>query len=124
MTDSMLEFNQKFNNGVGVPLRIMFGTKLKESEKMYYMKLYAKPSPSTICFACGKTLTHPVSLLYGVGPECGRHNHIPWFETEEEVQANFERLKQLMGDITWEGWIPKKSFEYIEIACCESKVAM
>ena len=25
------------------------------------------------CMVCGRVLTHPVSILTGIGPECGQH---------------------------------------------------
>lgn len=109
------DFHTKWNGGREMPMRIMVGKVVGETPGMYKMDLFAKPMPSSICMVCGKTLTHPVSLIYGIGPECGRHFHMNPFDTEEELEASFEQLKQRMADIEWCGWIPKKAFEEMEV---------
>ncbi|UPI11436.1 hypothetical protein [Bacillus phage YungSlug] len=90
-----------------VPMRIMFGYVERETPKAVYVHLRAKPVPSTICLRCARTLKHPVSLLYGVGPECGGHYHVSPLEDEEQLEAYVEKLRENMKDITWEGWLPK-----------------
>jgi hypothetical protein len=104
-------FHDKFNHGVQMPLRIMVGRVLEETKGMVKMELWGKPMPSSTCCACGRQLTHPVSLHYGIGPECGQHFHINPYETEEQLEAEYEQLKQKMADIKWTGWIIKSAIE-------------
>ena len=68
------------------------------------------------CMLCGRTLTHPVSLLTGIGPECGQHY---W---DEKVlgpygytEAHASRLKQMMLGIHFENvWLPKSAIKHVE----------
>jgi len=105
------EFNDQKNNGVPMPMRVMVGNILDETKGMVKMALFAKPMPSSICMKCGRTLTHPVSLHYGIGPECGNHFHISPFNSEEELAESMEELKNKMADIKWVGWIIKSAIE-------------
>lgn len=106
---------KKINNDVPMPFRTMFGTILEETKGMYKMKLHARPFPTSECMHCGKTLTHPVSLLYGIGPICGKHAHINPFDTEEELNANYEALRKALAEVTWEGWVVKKAITHMEV---------
>lgn len=90
-----------------IPMRVMFGKILRETQKAIYVSVYGKPEPSTTCLHCGRKLTHPVSLLFGIGPICGGHYHINPLNSEEELQERIEEIKQKLADVKWEGWIPK-----------------
>lgn len=107
---------KKINNDIPMPFRTMFGTILEESKGMYKMSLHAKPEPCSVCMVCGRTLTHPVSLLYGIGPECGGHFHINPFNSEEELKASYDALRESLANVTWEGWVVKKAItEMVEV---------
>lgn len=111
------DFQDKWNNGKPMPLLVMTGEVIKETRGMYQMKLHGVAEPTTRCMMCGRTLTHPISRLYGIGPECGRHFHINPFDSEEELHEHLEELKQLFGQIEWEGWVIKsaiKEWEEVE----------
>lgn len=110
------DFMEKWNDNKPMPMRIMTGRVLEETKGMYKMELYAKPQPMSICMKCGRSLTHPVSLLYGIGPECGGHFHISPYSTKAELDANYEELKKKMGAVKWTGWVIKKAIEEIEKA--------
>jgi hypothetical protein len=112
---SQFDFHKKYNNDIPMPMRIMVGQKLEETRGMVKMRLHAKPMPSAICMHCGRTLTNKVSTLYGIGPECGGHNNINPFDSEQELNAHWEELRQKMAYITWEGWIIKSAIEETEI---------
>jgi predicted nucleic acid-binding Zn-ribbon protein len=96
-----------------VPMRIMFGWIEKETQKGVYVHLQGKAEPSDVCMKCGKVLTHPVSLLYGVGPECGGHYHNSPMP-KDALEAWFEEIKKNMNDVTWEGWLPRFHIEMEE----------
>lgn len=97
--------NPEYPHKKVVPFRIMFGIETQRTAKGVYMKLRAKPAPSRVCMKCNKTLEHPVSLLYGLGPECGKHFHENPM-TDKELETFYERLKESMKEIRWEGWLP------------------
>jgi hypothetical protein len=105
------DFMEKWNNNNPMPLVIMKGRILEETKGMYKMELFAEPEPSTHCFRCGRKLTHPVSVLYGIGPECGQHFHINPFNTEEELQQAMDELKAKMKEIKWTGWVIKSAIK-------------
>lgn len=96
------DFHDKWNNGKPMPLRTMAGVILEETKGMVKMKLHGKPMPTKICVRCGRTLTHPVSLFYGIGPECGGHFHIG-------PEMDIEEIRKRMTDIEWTGWVIKSA---------------
>ena len=81
MTQEGMDFNINWNNKKAMPFRVMAGRVLKETRGMVYMSLKARRLRTDYCMKCGRPLTHPVSRLYGLGPECGQHFHINPFET-------------------------------------------
>ena len=95
-----------------MPLRVMRGRVLSETRGMVYMELRACPIETDHCMKCGKPLTHPVSRLYGLGPECGGHYHINPFDTEEELNAAIQEVRQKLNNVTWTGWIAKSGVDY------------
>lgn len=106
------EFMYHWNKNIPMPLRVMRGRVLNETRGMVYMELRACPLKTDYCMKCGKPLTHPVSRLYGLGPECGGHYHINPFNTEEELNAAIHEVRQKLNDISWTGWIAKSGVEY------------
>jgi hypothetical protein len=110
------DFMQKWNNDVPMPMVIMRGTVLEETKGMIKMELRATPEPSSHCFKCGRALSHPVSVLYGIGPECGGHFHINPLGSKDALDAAMEDIKAKMEAITWTGWMTKSALkEMVEI---------
>ena len=106
------DFMAKWNNDNPMPLRTMIGTIEKETSGMVYMKLHGDIIAEQIqfCMKCGKPITNPVSQFFGMGPECGGHNYINPFESEEELKSVVENYrKNYLQKITWEGWIIKSA---------------
>lgn len=62
------------------------------------------------CLRCGHSLTHPVSVILGIGPECGGHYH-DWKTVGGYTHSNIARLKEEMTNILRnqkiDGWVPK-----------------
>lgn len=110
------DFMAKWNENNPMPLRIMVGTIEKETRGMYYMKLRAEilEERMQICMKCGRPITNPVSQYFGLGPECGNHNYINPFETEEELLEAVSNYKKELSKITWEGWIIKSAITRLE----------
>ncbi len=60
-----------------------------------------------VCSICGRTLTHPVSVELGIGPECGQH-YWDWDSVGGYSKENVERLsKTLPTLISINQWFPK-----------------
>ena len=110
------DFQDKFNKGVPMPFRTMICQITNETRGMVYAKCHAEPLQTSTCMKCGRRLNHPVSKLYGLGPECGSHAHINPFKTEEELNQHLEILAKNLAAITWEGWIIKSAIEECEEA--------
>ena len=111
-SNSGFDFMYHWNKNIPMPLRVMRGRVLSETRGMVYMELRACPLKTDYCMRCGKPLTHPVSRLYGLGPECGGHYHINPFNTEEELQNAIQEVRQKLYDVSWTGWIAKSGVEY------------
>lgn len=111
-TNDSFDFMRHWNKNIPMPMRVMRGRVLSETRGMLYMELRACPLKTDYCMRCGKPLSHPVSRLYGLGPECGGHYHINPFNTEEELQAAIEEVRQKLNNVVWTGWIAKSGVEY------------
>lgn len=105
------DFQDKWNNGKPMPLCIMQGEVIRETRGMYYMNLQGKAEPTSKCLVCGKTLTNPISKLYGIGPECSEKVGIIRVESEEEAREKWNELVQQIGNIKWEGWVIKSAIK-------------
>lgn len=97
------DFMQKWNHDNPMPLRTMVGTIEKETRGMVYMKLHGQAEPVVKCMRCGRTLTNPISQLYGIGPEC--MSKLGFVCDINEVDT----IKKQLIDIQWEGWIIKSA---------------
>ena len=122
--DDSFDFMRHWNKNIPMPLRVMRGRVLSETRGMVYMELRACPLKTDYCMKCGKPLTHPVSRLYGLGPECGGHYHINPFNTEEELQSAIQEVRQKLNNVTWTGWIAKSGVEYATEVLPSGKVAV
>lgn len=105
------DFMAKWNNNIPMPLRTMVGEVIKQTRGMVYMKLHGDivAEKVTTCMKCGRPLTNPVSQYFGLGPECGGHNYVNPFNTEEELRAAVGAYRKELQSITWEGWIIKSA---------------
>ena len=106
------DFMAKWNNNIPMPLRTMVGTIEKETPGMVYMKLHGDITSRLTqhCMKCGKSITNPVSQFFGMGPECGGHNYVNPFESEEDLLEAVEAYRRdYLQKIVWEGWVIKSS---------------
>lgn len=102
-TSPGFDFMSKWNNDNPMPMRTMIGTVEKETRGMVYMKLHGQGLPVKTCMRCGRPLTNPVSMVYGIGPEC--MEKLGLVREIDEVEA----IKLALTDIKWEGWIIKSA---------------
>ncbi len=64
------------------------------------------------CCVCGRTLTHPVSVLLGIGPECGGH-WWDWNVVGGYTEENLAKLRLVIFDMKIDQWIPKTCIKEI-----------
>lgn len=107
MKTFQFEIRQTFARSKEIPM-IFIGKILKETPKAVY--IYGHGSAETRktgrCCMCGRKLTHPVSVILGIGPECGKH-FWNWDAVGGYTSENVERLKGKLQDITIDTWMPK-----------------
>lgn len=104
-------FMREWNNDNPMPLRTMIGTVEKETRGMVYMKLHGDITEEKTqrCLCCGRPITNPVSQYFGMGPECGGHNYVNPFYSNEELKQAVSEYRKKLQQITWEGWIIRSS---------------
>ena len=108
MKTKIYKINREFARANHLPMYFA-GVSLVETPRAVY--LHGKGTIETaklgVCCICGMTLTHPVSVKLGIGPECGRH-YWDWDlvggYTEENVKALTQKIQ---SDITVNSWLPK-----------------
>lgn len=105
------DFHFRWNNNTPMPFRVMEGRVLKETRGMLMMDCHVVPLKTDVCMRCGRPLSHPVSRLYGIGPECGGHAHINPFETEQELYDAIDEVNNKLNAIKWRGWVIKSAIE-------------
>ena len=90
------DFMLKWNNDNPMPMRVMVGDKLEETRGMVKMQLHADicEKITETCMKCGRPLTNPVSRFFGIGPECGGHNYVNPFDTDEELKKAVESYRE------------------------------
>lgn len=108
---SSFDFQDKFNNGIPMPLCIMHGKVIKETRGMFHMELEGKAEATTKCLCCGRNLTNPVSKLYGIGPECSEKVGLIRIESEEEAKEKLKELSTQISNIKWTGWVIKSAIK-------------
>lgn len=108
---SDFDFMLKWNNNNPMPFRTMIGTVEKETRGMVYMNLHADIWANTIpvCMKCGRPLTNKISQYFGIGPECGGHNYVNPFSSEEELNTAVANYRKELQKVTWSGWIIKSA---------------
>ncbi len=117
-SNPQFDFMAKWNDDNPMPYRTMTGVKVKETRGMVYMKLHGDIWADKIftCMCCGKKLTNPVSQFFGIGPECGGHNYVHPFQTEEELHEAVNSYKKHLQSVNWEGWVIKSAItEEVEV---------
>jgi len=91
----------------GIP-RTFRAVTVRETPRAVYVYGHGTVGDLISCCKCGRPLTHPVSRLVGIGPECGRHG---WDESilgpYGFTEAHAERLRQMVVETVVDTWLPK-----------------
>lgn len=111
------DFMKKWNNDNPMPFRTMIGTVERETRGMVYMNLHADIWARTVptCMKCGRALTNKISQYFGIGPECGGHNYVNPFNSEEELNHAVQQYRKELQKVKWSGWIIKSAITNEEI---------
>ncbi len=80
---------------------------LRETARALYVYGHGEIDPHGSCCRCGRTLTHPGSILLGIGPECIGDWSARDVRMENPSQADKDYLKSLIREKIVDCWIPK-----------------
>lgn len=97
------DFMAKWNDNNPMPMRIMEGVRVKETQGMVYLKLHGLAKPTITCYCCGKELTNPISRKYGVGPIC-----LSKMGIDLDIE-DVENIKEQLVNMKWSGWCIKSA---------------
>lgn len=106
--------NATFATKTGIPASFV-AIKLKETEKAIFVHGHGKMDPKGSCVRCGRPLTHPGSIIIGIGPIClgdwGRRDVVLDNVTEEQKKD----LQAFIQEQKIHQWIPKSIIKRNEV---------
>lgn len=115
-SNGTFNFMMTWNNDVPMPLRFMRGNVNKETQGMFNMTLHGVAQKTNMCSVCGRTLTNPISRLYGIGPECMQKVGVFADISMEEAEQKLDEINKRIESLTWTGWIAKSAvMEMVEV---------
>lgn len=88
--------------------------KLIEREKAVYVYGHGAMSPNGCCARCGRTLTHPGSILIGIGPECLGDWGARDVRLDNLSEDEISYLKSLSATHRVDTWLPKSIIKEIQ----------
>lgn len=109
MKTKMYQINQIFAKENNLPV-FFIATQLTETARAVYLFGHGTLESQKIgvCCKCGRPLTHPVSVILGIGPECGEHfwdwNIVGGIDKAPEI---LEQLKIKIQEFKIDKWFPK-----------------
>lgn len=113
MKSNLYRLTNGFATGSGLPVAFTAAT-LIETPKAVYVYGHGSSDPMGACARCGRALTHPGSILIGIGPEClddwGARDH----RRENLSESDIAYLKSLITDRKVDGWVPKSCIQTID----------
>lgn len=102
-----------FAKYAGLPMAVT-AIPLIETQKAVYLYGHGSMDPMGACARCGRELTHPGSILIGIGPECLKD----WGARDSRLnnlsESDIIRLKSLIINRKVDGWVPKSRIELQE----------
>lgn len=106
-SNTMVEIKPLFAKKSNIPV-IFVAKILAQTEKAVYLyghgTIHSKKTGK--CCACGRQLTHPVSVILGIGPECGKH-YWNWDSIGGYDEKNIEQVMTYLQSMKVDQWIPK-----------------
>jgi SWI/SNF-related matrix-associated actin-dependent regulator 1 of chromatin subfamily A len=101
------EIKPTFAKNANIPA-IFIGKVLTETARALYIYGHGtiETSKTGKCCVCGRTLTHPVSVILGIGPECGSH-FWDWNVIGGYTEGNLKMVKDKISEQKVDQWLPK-----------------
>lgn len=98
----------------GIPACFVAAELVETQRGAVYLYGHGEMDPMGRCCQCGKTLTHPGSILIGIGPEClgnwGLRDAIKDNMTEQDVA----RLRSFVRERQVDCWLPKSVIKSVD----------
>ncbi len=95
-----------FASKEGIPTSFV-ATELGRTDKAVYVYGHGAVDPKGSCCRCGRTLTHPGSILLGIGPECLGDWGARDLRLENVSKKDRAYMKSLIEERIVDCWIPK-----------------
>jgi SWI/SNF-related matrix-associated actin-dependent regulator 1 of chromatin subfamily A len=71
-----------------------------------YLYGHGITDPTGVCTKCGRALTHPGSILIGIGPECLKDYAAREYRLEALTEADIAKLKAAIRQVKVDHWFP------------------
>lgn len=111
MKSNIYRINSGFARNNNVPAVSITAIPVIETPKAIYLYGHAVKSPSGVCMKCGLELTHPGSVVLGIGPECLKN----WGLREEILNTmDMDAFMKAAFKVRIDGWFPKTSVKFIQ----------
>lgn len=82
-------------------------TVLRETEKAVYLYGHGSTEPTGRCVHCGRLLTHPGSIMLGIGPECLGNWGLRDIKIENPSPEDIARVEKTIQEKIVDQWMPK-----------------
>ena len=116
------KIKKAFARAKGIPIYFAaYPLDIREKAVYLYGNATIETTKTNYCMVCGRTLTHPVSVILGIGPECGGH-WWNWNEIGGYTAENIERVKSEIRNIKVDTWVPRSCI--LEITECNEEVVI
>lgn len=87
--------------------RTFVASVLIETERALYLYGHGTTDPRGRCLKCGRELTHPGSILLGIGPECLKNWSAREIAMDNITAEDQEYLQSIVRNIVVDNWFPK-----------------
>jgi len=101
----------------GIPTCFIACEILETARGAVYVYGHGEMDPAGRCCQCGRTLTHPGSILLGIGPECLGSWAARDIRMDKVTEEDIQYLRSLVRERVVDTWLPKsviKSQEEVE----------
>jgi SWI/SNF-related matrix-associated actin-dependent regulator 1 of chromatin subfamily A len=112
MKTNLFRISNGFAANTGLPVVFTAAT-LIETPKAIYVYGHGSSDPMGACARCGRALTHPGSILIGIGPECLKDWGARDVRLDALSESDIKHLKSLITTRPVNSWIPKSCIQTI-----------
>lgn len=86
---------------------------LKETERAYYLYGHGIKAADGTCMKCGRRLTHPGSIIIGIGPECLGNWDMRDIVLDHLTDDDIKRIKAAAEERKIDQWVPKSCIKIV-----------